>query len=329
MNSFGTIFKVSLFGESHGNSVGVVIDNCPAGIPLTENDFTRDLTRRNPALKGTTERKEKDAPSVVSGLFNGFTTGSPLTIIFKNEDAISSDYEKFRQIPRPGHVDFAAGKKFNGFEDYRGGGHFSGRITVGLVAAGVVAKKILKKIIITASLNEVGGKENIEKAIDEAMLNNDSIGGIIECTIKNLPAGLGEPFFYSVESCLSHIVFSIPAIKGIEFGAGFKAADMIGSQHNDSIIDISGNTSTNHSGGIAGGLTNGNDMVFRVAVKPASGISKEQNTINLKTGKIEKLSVSGRHDACIALRMPVIIEAVSAIALTDLMMINHAVKLNK
>ncbi len=322
MNTFGRIFTLSIFGESHGKAVGIVIDGCPAGIPLTETDFEADLSRRRSGSKGTTPRKETDLPNILSGVFNGKTTGRPIAIVFENNNTISSDYNEFRDVPRPGHADFTAHKKWNGYNDNRGGGHFSGRITVGLVAAGVIAKKIIQPLQIQAKLVEAGGSKNIEQAIDRAIAKNDSIGGIIQCNATNIPIGLGEPFFDSVEALISHMIFSIPAIKGIEFGSGFGAAKMSGSTHNDPLLDINGTTATNHASGINGGITNGNDLVFNIAVKPTSSIEKKQNTINLKTEKIETLEVKGRHDVCIALRMPVIVEAVTAIVFADLMMIN-------
>ena len=317
MNTFGRIFKINIFGESHGKSVGVTIDGCPTGIDLKEEDFFADLNRRRSGAKGTTPRKEKDLPEIISGVFNDKTTGAPITIVFKNENTISKDYSQLKNLPRPGHADFVAFKKYNAYNDYRGGGHFSGRLTLALVAAGVVAKKIIEPIKINANLLEVGGSADIEKAIELAIKKNDSIGGIVDCKAENIPVGMGEPFFDSVESVISHLVFSIPAIKGIEFGAGFEAAKMYGSEHNDEIINSSGKTKTNNAGGINGGITNGNNLYFKVIVKPTSSISLKQNTINLKTKKHEKLEVKGRHDACIALRVPVVLEAVTAIALAD------------
>jgi len=321
VNTFGRIFKINIFGESHGKSVGVTIDGCPPGISIKEEDFLEDLERRRSGAKGTTPRKEKDLPEIISGVFNDKSTGAPVTIIFKNENIRSKDYSQLKNLPRPGHADFVAFKKYKGFNDYRGGGHFSGRLTLALVAAGVVAKKIAKPIQINAKLIEAGGTENIDKVIDLALKKHESIGGIVSCTAKNIPIGLGEPFFDSVESVISHLVFSIPAIKGIEFGAGFLAAHMLGSEHNDEIIDESGKTKTNNAGGINGGISNGNDIYFRVAVKPTSSISLKQQTINLQTGKPEKLEIKGRHDTCIALRVPVILESVTAIALADLMLL--------
>ncbi len=318
MNTFGRVFRISLFGESHGKWVGVTIDGCPAGIPITEADFTIDIERRKAGATGTTPRKEDDIPVFATGVFNNSTTGAPLTIIFENNNTRSADYEALRNTPRPGHADFVLDKKFSGYNDYRGGGHSSGRLTVALVAAGVVAKKILGDTSITAKLVEAGGSPDIEAAINKAVAEQDSIGGIVACTVSNLPIGIGEPFFDSVESCISHAVFAVPAIKGIEFGSGFAAAQMTGSQHNDAIIDAQGSTQTNNAGGINGGITNGNDIHFRVAVKPTSSTPREQHTWNTATGSIESFEVKGRHDLCIALRVPVVIEAVTAIALADL-----------
>ncbi len=322
MNSFGRKFKISIFGESHGKSVGVTIDGCPPGIKLDEADFLSDLDRRKSGAKGTTPRQETDLPEIISGVFNGFSTGAPITIIFKNEDTRSKDYSKLKEHPRPGHADFTAFKKYNGFNDYRGGGHFSARLTLALVSAGVVAKKLISPIDIRAQLISVHGNSNIEQAIDDAISKGESVGAIVECIASNLPVGLGEPFFDSVESVISHLVFAIPAIKGIEFGSGFKAAQMYGSEHNDLILDESGKTSSNHAAGINGGITNGNEIVFRIAVKPTSSISKAQETFNLKTGKLEQLMIGGRHDVCVALRVPVILEAVTAIALADFFLIS-------
>jgi len=471
MNSFGRIFRVHIFGESHGPSVGVTIDGCPPGVLLTEEDFNKDLERRKGGIqKGTTPRKEDDIPIFVSGVFNNKTTGAPLTILFHNSNIRSSDYEKQQAIPRPGHADFVAGKKFKGFQDYRGGGHFSGRLTVCLVAAGVIAKKILnltpnpspkergtkdpgyltntpgqwkmvkdyakgnrqiateaeeilwqelrnrkidgckfrrqhavqgyipdficldKKLVvevdgsyhdteeqkkldeertkflaangyreirftndevlnqlpivlkklqealsfgeglgevqIKATIIEIGGEKNIEAGLQKAIDAKDSVGGIIECTVNGLPVGLGEPFYDSAESLISHAVFAIPAIKGIEFGAGFNAAKMLGTQHNDPIINETGQTATNSAGGIVGGITNGNPVVFRIVVKPTSSTPKEQESWNTEASKIEKFSVKGRHDLCIALRVPPVLEAVTAIVILDMMMVNQAVPAN-
>ncbi|QQS51544.1 MAG: chorismate synthase [Bacteroidota bacterium] len=326
MNSFGHLFRINIFGESHGPGVGIVVDGLPAGLQLEVADFNADLSRRRAGAKGTTPRKEADLPRLVNGVFNNFTTGAPLLIQFENTNTRSADYDKLREMPRPGHADFVASKKFGGFEDFRGGGHFSARITLGLVAAGVVAKKLLSQVSISAKLIEAGGNADVDAAVDRALEEQDSIGGIIECRIKGLPVGLGEPFFDSVESVLAHMMFSIPAVKGIEFGSGFAAARMRGSEHNDNILSMDGKTETNHAGGINGGITNGNELVFRLAIKPTSSISKEQKTLNVKTGKVESLVVEGRHDLCVALRAPVIVEAATAIVLADFMMQAQEIK---
>ncbi len=321
MNSFGRIFRISIFGESHGAAIGVSIDGVPAGIPLAISDFTRDIRCRSAGAKGTTPRVEDDIPEIVSGWFNGFTTGSPLTIIFRNSNTKSTDYENIFKIPRPGHADFVAYKRFGGFNDHRGGGHFSGRLTLALVAAGVVAKKVVSPIDINATLLSVGGSTDIEKTIAAAIDQGNSVGGLVECRAIGIPIGWGAPFFDSVESVIAHLAFAVPAIKGIEFGSGFAAAAMLGSQHNDPILDDTGKTATNNSGGITGGLTNGNELVFRVAVKPTSSISIKQQTFSIESGRVEVLEVKGRHDVCIALRIPVVIQAITAIALADFKMV--------
>ena len=326
MNSFGRVFRITIFGESHGPAVAIIIDGCPPGLPLTAEDFVFDIDRRRAGAKGTTPRKEEDIPEFLSGIFHGHTTGAPITISFKNSNTRSEDYEKKRAVPRPGHADLVASQKFKGFEDYRGGGHFSGRLTVAIVAAGVVAKKLVASskdgnlVDIKANIIEIAGENDIDKGLQKAIDAKDSVGGIVECRVSNLPSGLGEPFFDSAESLISHAVFSIPAIRGIEFGTGFAAAKMFGSEHNDAIDDAEGHTHTNHAGGIVGGLTNGNEMVFRVAIKPTSSTPKEQQTFNFDTKEIEAFSVKGRHDLCIALRVPVILEAVTAIVMADLLL---------
>jgi chorismate synthase len=331
MNAFGRLFRITIFGESHGESVGVNIDGCPAGLPLSVEDFLLDIERRKGGTqKGTTPRKEDDLPIFKSGVFNGRTTGAPLTILFENNNTRSGDYEKQRAVPRPGHADFVAHKKFGGYEDFRGGGHFSGRLTVALVAAGVIAKKLLATvgagIPVRASILEIGGEADLEKGLQKAIDAKDTIGGIVECRAEGLPIGLGEPFFDSLESVLSHAVFAIPAVRGVEFGTGFAAARMFGSQHNDAIEDATGKTRTNHAGGVVGGITNGNELVFRIAVKPTSSTPKEQLTLNWETGEQESFSVKGRHDLCIALRVPVVLEAVTALVLADVLLLEQHIK---
>lgn len=325
MNTFGTIFRVSLFGESHGPVVGVTIDGCPPGIKLTEEELMTDLERRRSGARGTTSRVEHDNPEILSGLYNGVTTGAPIVIMTRNTNKISKDYENLKNIPRPGHADMTSLVKYSGFADPRGGGHFSGRLTWGMVAAGTLAKKILSPAGISAEVTEIGGTTEKDRAIDDAIKEDDSVGGIIECRVTRLYPGLGEPFFDSVESRISHIVFSIPAIKGIEFGAGFRSAAMRGSEHNDLILSSSGTTSTNNAGGINGGISNGNEIFFRVAVKPTSSISRPQETIDISKNRLADLVIEGRHDVSIALRMPVIVESAAAIALADLKLIDRGV----
>jgi len=348
LNSFGRIFRITIFGESHGESVGINIDGCPAGLPLKVEDFLEDIERRKGGTqKGTTPRKEDDLPFFKSGIFNDTTTGAPITILFENNNTRSTDYAKQRAVPRPGHADLVARQKYGGFEDYRGGGHFSGRLTVALVAAGVIAKKLLLHsagsatpngasgkhqanhpaagISIHADIKEIAGESNPESGLQKAIEAKDSVGGIVECRVSGLPAGLGEPFFDSVESVISHAVFAIPAVRGIEFGTGFAAAKMFGADHNDAIENSTGLTRTNHAGGVVGGISNGNELVFRIAIKPTSSTPKEQQTLNLESGNIESFSVKGRHDLCIALRVPVVLEAVTAIVLADLMMLEHRI----
>jgi chorismate synthase/very-short-patch-repair endonuclease len=504
MNSFGRLFRISIFGESHGECVGITIDGCPAGLSLSPEDMLPDLERRKGGQqKGTTPRQEDDFPIIKSGVFNGKTTGFPITILFENKNTRSEDYTKQRSIPRPGHADWVAHQKFGGFEDYRGGGHFSARLTAGIVAAGAIAKKLLatcktspptplqgrgasgdsalpgymtnspeswkllvefakknrknpteaedklwqavrnrkingykfrrqhpvnsyipdficleKKLIIEidggyrnekeqqeydalrekwliagsfkmlrfsneqvlnnigyviktiedklnepekekgnllrsgsgspsplerelegevdvaventiyihAAVTEIAGEKDTEKGLQKAIDAKDSAGGIVECRVTGLPTGLGEPYFDSVESVLSHILFAIPAVRGVEFGTGFAAAGMFGSEHNDAIDDMSGKTRTNHAGGVVGGISNGNELVFRLAVKPTSSTPKEQNSLNWETGTTENFSIKGRHDLCVALRAPVIVEAVTAIVLTDFMLLEQKIK---
>ncbi len=354
MNTFGRKFRVSIFGESHGPAIGTVIDGVRPGIPLTPEDFAADILRRKSGAKGTTPRIESDEPEILSGIYDGHTTGAPMTIIFHNHNTRSSDYKLFNHVPRPGHADYTASVKWLDFNDPRGGGHFSGRLTLPVVAAGVVAKK-MTACKFSAQLIEVGGvrREDAlsgrqEKALpdggveekreltaseiwsdvlDAAMRDRDSVGGIVECRIENVPAGLGEPFFDSVESLISHAVFAIPGVRGIEFGDGFNAARMRGSEHNDPFDCVTGGNPTFHvnvrpskngAGGVNGGITNGNPLVFRVAFKPTSSIGRPQRTFDFSKGELTTLEIPGRHDVCFALRTPVIVEAMSAIVLADL-----------
>ena len=322
MNSIGKIFKIAIYGESHGKGVGVTIDGVPPGIEISKEDFTDDLLRRKSDKKGTTKRKEVDIPEIQSGIFKDKTTGTPVNIFFENRDVKSESYKKVQEIPRPGHADFTAKYKYKGFNDYRGGGMFSGRLTAGIVAAGVIAKKLISPVNIKSDIIEIGGKKNYKKILKKAIKEKDSLGGIIECSVNNISAGLGEPYFDSVESIISHMIFSIPGIIGIEFGKGFNGTRMRGSEFNDSIINKEGKTETNNCGGVNGGITNGNQLLFRAAVKPTPTISKKQKSFNLKKEEITEVEYGGRHDAAFILRMPVIIEAAVSIVLADLILIN-------
>jgi len=318
MNRWGRLFSVSIFGASHGEVVGVMIEGCPPGLALENSSFYADLERRKGCeTKGTTPRKEGDIPHIIAGVFNGFTTGAPIVITFENKNIRPEDYEKLRAIPRPSHADWVAHEKFFGYEDYRGGGAFSARLTVALVAAGVIAKKLLKGVSIQSQVTAIGGIADIEAGLNKAIQAKDSIGGIIETQITGVPAGWGEPFFESLESSLAQMMFAIPAVRGIEFGAGFAAANMMGLEHNDAITNEAGTTQTNHAGGIVGGISNGNPIVFRIAVKPAASTPQPQESWNWETQQMEQFSIKGRHDLCVALRAPVIVEAAAAIVLLD------------
>jgi chorismate synthase len=337
MNTFGRKFRVSIFGESHGELIGVVLDGVPAGLELSEQDFEQDILRRKSGARGTTPRIEADRPMIVSGVFEGHTTGAPLTITFKNTNTHSFDYELFAAMPRPGHADLTAALKWDDCQDPRGGGHFSGRLTLPIVAAGVVAKKMLADAtmlddapvtVVQARIVELGGiasadstslemTDKWQAAIDQAIKEGDSLGAIIECTVPDIDPGYGEPFWDSVESLVAHAVFAIPGVRGIEFGDGFQAARMKGSEHNDPIGE-DGRPVKNGAGGANGGITNGAPLTFRVAFKPTSSIRKAQQTFNFMTGEMDTLEVPGRHDVCFALRAPVVVEAMTAIVLADL-----------
>ena len=303
MNTFGRIFKITIYGSSHGEELGVVIDGCPVGIRLLEDDFICDIERRKPQdYYNNTSRKENDKILIRSGIYNGFTDGTPILLSFKNENTISKDYNFVEEgFFRPGTADFTANRKYKGFNNPNGGGMFSGRMTLALVAAGVIAKKTISDIKITS------------------IVNSESE---ILCTINNVPVGWGEPFFDSVEAVISHAIFSIPGAKGIEFG-NIKS---IASEYNDTIIDAKGTTKTNNAGGINGGISNGNDIYFTVKFRPPASIEIEQKTYNFKTQEIEKLTIKGRHDTCYINRTPVIVEAATAMVLADLFLLkkeNH------
>ena len=350
-NTFGNNVSVTLFGESHGAGIGAVVDGLPAGISVDEEFIAHQLDLRRPFGKISTPRQEADKVEFMSGVFNGKTTGTPVCLLIKNENTQSKDYSKTYGKARPGHADYTAYCKYNGCEDYRGGGHFSGRITAGLVAAGAIAIDLLSKkgvkigthiskcagigdssftdyekdISVLSDkifpvLNDEAG-ESIIKNIEKAAAEGDSVGGVLETAVIGLPVGIGEPWFDSVESILSHALFSIPAIKGVEFGAGFSCADMLGSQMNDSFVldDNKITTKTNNNGGINGGITNGMPVIFRCAVKPTPSISKEQETVDFINNENTVLSVKGRHDPCIVHRARVVVDSITAIALCDLL----------
>ena len=320
-NSFGNSFKIEIYGGSHTESLGVIISGTPAGIPLSEADFEADLARRRSGAKGTTPRREGDVPHIVSGVENGVTTGDRLEIVFYNENTRSGDYDRLRLHPRPSHADLTARHKYGELFDLRGGGIFSGRMTLLLVAAGVVAKKITDSARYTSRITELGGvtdSTKFDEVVATAQRDGDSVGGVIECTVEGAGRDLGEPFFDSVESIAAHLLFSVPAVKGVEFGSGFAGVRLRGSERNDRIIDSNGTTATNHEGGINGGITNGNPIVVRVAIKPTPSIAQAQDTYNFASQSVEPLTIGGRHDACIVLRATVVIEAVMAIALAQL-----------
>ncbi len=348
--SFGEKFKITIFGQSHSEAIGVVVDGVPAGIALDEEKISRFMSRRAPGKNDySTKRNEADTPEIVSGLVDGVTCGAPICAIIKNNDHHSNDYSKIKLLPRPSHADFTAYMKHNGFNDIRGGGNFSGRMTAPMCFAGAVAMQILeqKGIKIGAHAEKIAGvcdshfdpinpdlsvaekdfpliddsvKNTILQKIEDARLDGDSVGGVIECAVTGLPVGIGEPIFDGIESVISQAVFAIPAIKGIEFGNGFECADLRGSENNDYFVVADGKitTETNNHGGILGGLTSGMPLIFRVAVKPTPSIAKPQMTVNLETNEQTQTTINGRHDPCIVPRAVPCVEAAAAIAIINL-----------
>jgi len=348
-NSIGKIYTVTVFGESHGKCIGTVIGGCPAGLPLTETDIQIEVDRRRPRESvASTTRAEKDRVELLSGTFNGLTTGAPVCMLIRNEDVDDSDYEKIRFLLRPGHADYTAHAKYGGFNDWRGGGMFSGRITAAFVMAGAVARKLLLSIGIdvTAHTIEIGGikarpvefaeiSEKVGKdplrcadsqasgkmteLIAKVKEDGDSLGGIIECIALNMPVGLGEPVFDNLDSDIARALFAIPAVKGVEFGAGFAAAHMRGSENNDPFVVRDGKivTTNNNAGGVLGGISNGMPLVVRAVVKPTPSIVREQVTVDIKKMESAPLSIGGRHDACIVPRAAIAVEAMVAITLCD------------
>jgi len=349
-NSIGKEFAVTCFGESHGKCVGVIVDGCPAGLPLTEKDIQKELDKRiPPKAEIVSGRIEEDIVEVLSGVFEGYTTGAPICALVWNKEAMPSDYDVVRDLPRPGHADYVARVKYGGFNDYRGGGRFSGRITVAFVMAGAIAKKLLSlfgvealayttaigdvKMDRTPTISEI--RENtyqnpvrcphseyakaMEKAILKAKSEGDSLGGIVECTVLNVPVGVGEPIFDSLDADIAKILFTVPAVKGVEFGAGFRASNLKGSENNDAYIIDEGKvaTLTNNAGGVLGGLSNGMPITVRVAIKPTPSIRKEQKTVDLSKMEETTMQIRGRHDPCIVPKAVPVIESAVAIILAD------------
>lgn len=328
-NTIGNNLTVTLFGESHGESIGAVIDGITPGINVDDGFIKEMLSRRRPSGKISTPRVEMDNYKIVSGVFSGKTTGTPICIIIENTNTHSKDYEATRYLARPSHADFSANCKYGGYEDFRGGGHFSGRITAPLVAVGGILIPALqnKGIKIETRIKRIGKvcgedfNDEMETEILTARKNGDSVGGILETSVSGVPKGVGEPWFDTVESMLSHALFSIPAVKGVEFGAGFEFGGMLGSVANDSFRMCDGEvvTSTNNSGGINGGITNGMPIVFRTAYRPTPTISKPQETVNIKTKENALLEAKGRHDPCIVHRARVVQDSVTAIIIADML----------
>ncbi len=350
-NTFGSSISVTLFGESHGEAIGAVVDGLPAGIKVDYEYINKKLAQRKPCGRISTARVEADGVNIVSGAFNGFTTGTPLTVLIKNENTKSGDYANLADIPRPSHADYVAQCKYRGFQDFRGGGHFSGRLTAPLVAVGAILSSALaekgiklgthisriQKISDTSfssyeadvsaldekyfpTLSESAGKE-MQDLIEQAAKDGDSVGGILETAVIGLPLGVGEPWFDTMEGVLSHILFSVPAIKGVEFGSGFGFADMYGSEANDPFATDGERiyTKTNNNGGINGGITNGMPLLFRCAIKPTPSIFKEQQSVSLSEMKNTNLLIKGRHDPAIIHRARAVIDAVTAIAVSDML----------
>lgn len=321
MNTLGRLFRVTLLGTSHGPGVGVVVEGCPPGIPLSEGELEASLSRRRGGRPGTTARVEPDVPAFLSGVHRGHTTGQPLLVWFENRD-VGPPAPPW--LPRPGHADLAATLKYGGWQDPRGGGAFSGRLTVGWVAAGALASKLLHGVCIEAEVSQVGGREDLEAATLEAREAGDSVGGLIQCRATGVPAGWGEPLADPLDGRLAQAMFTIPGIRAFEVGDGFAMAALRGSQANDPILDATGRTRTEHNGGVSGGMSNGNDLVFRVAVRPTPSISLPQDTVDLLTGQPATVRSTGRNDACFALRLPVVVESMTACVLADFHLLHRA-----
>lgn len=326
MNSFGRLFQITLYGESHQKAIGVVVDGVPAGTQVQEALIYADLKKRQPGAVGTTPRKEEDQFEITSGVFNGYATGSPIHLMIENKNIKSKDYEHLKKQPRPGHADFVANQKYQGFQDYRGGGRFSGRLTAALVAAGAIAKmtlpfKFSNQLIQAGTLTDMS---KLDTYLQEIAAQGDSVGGIVEIKVTDMIIGLGQPFFEKLDAKIGQILFSIPAVKGVEIGTGFSGIQQKGSTFNDAILDVKGSTKTNHSGGVTGGISNGNDLVVKVFIKPTSSIQKEQKTFNYETNQADQLIIGGRHDVCIARRVGIVLENAIALVLADLYLIQKA-----
>lgn len=325
-NTFGHIFRITTFGESHGKAIGVIVDGCPAGVEINERDIQKELDCRKPGGVLVSPRKEKDKAEILSGIFKGKTTGAPIAIVVLNTDQRGGDYKKLANIFRPGHADFTFHEKF-GIYDFRGGGRASARETVGRVAAGAIAKKILAG----KGISTTGHIKDEKKLIEEiklARVQNDSVGGIVEVRVNGVPAGLGEPVFHKLSSDLAAAVMSIPAVKGVEIGDGFASALRRGSENNDSLMLKNGKiaTKTNRAGGIVGGISNGEEIIIRAAFKPASSIGKEQETVDF-SGNKKKIRISGRHDPCVCIRAVPVMEAMVALVILDHYLLNKISKI--
>ncbi len=326
MNSTGRLFQITLYGESHQQAIGVVIDGVPPGLELDMQAIRADLKKRNPDAIGTTPRKEKDAFEITSGLFQDKTTGSPLHVTIENRDTRSGDYDHLKHHPRPGHSDHVAQVKYGGFNDYRGGGRFSGRLTAPIVIAGAIAKQFLP-FQFSTRIKQLGSLKDMSKLdayLQKITDEGDSVGGIIEVKVEGVPIGLGEPMFEKLEAKVSAMLFSIPAVKGVTFGTGFSGIEMKGSAFNDALLDETGKTETNHSGGVSGGISNGNPLIINVFIKPTASIKKAQTTYDKAENKIRELAIKGRHDVAIARRAPVVLENATAIVLADLYLMHQA-----
>lgn len=358
-NNFGTNISMTIFGESHGPCIGITLDGLPAGFKINLERIKEDMEKRKAKGSISTQRHEDDEVEIVSGFFNGYTTGTALTILIQNKNTQSKDYSDIQYRLRPGHADFSAYEKYHGFQDYRGGGHFSGRLTAPIVAAGSICRQILetKNILIGSHIEQLYAlhdapfsnnidelkkqiqtlnkkefatldeqvAQNMEQAILEAKNEQDSIGGILESAIINLPAGIGEPFFDSIESILAHLLFSIPAVKGVSFGAGFQMASKKGSEANDAfIMNDTIQTKTNNNGGINGGISNGMPIIIHTCIKPTPSIYKTQETVDYKTKESQTLNIKGRHDPCILHRARIVVDSMIAFGILDLLMSNNA-----